>query len=311
MNTTVKMPDILKFREQKIWAALARRNDADKNWKEATLELAIELAGARADHGKDNNKFGEWLDSRFGEKMVPKDERAILIRWGNDPDQIRALLEKTDSRSIQVIDRGYRSATKTPQPESRQRGRPPTTKNWVKEVVRAYKAEHGAYPSRDQLKEIAGPKIHHSMSDQAIGELKAEEETRLKEAGERERAVRDALDVEALKSVTFTKAQQKHVEIAIRRRAKELEAQFEERVRKAVGERFDVLSPGHKLRVKQAEEKYVHYQRLINNHKPIFTEAEFMTILACLHPDNSASPEKREHAFKTFNLMKLQLTGKA
>jgi hypothetical protein len=50
------------------------------------------------------------------------------------------------------------------------------------------------------------------------------------------------------------------------------------------------------------------YRALINDHKAIFTLGEFMAILKCLHPDNSASPETRAEGFRLFNSKKLQLT---
>jgi hypothetical protein len=49
------------------------------------------------------------------------------------------------------------------------------------------------------------------------------------------------------------------------------------------------------------------YETLTNN---LFNETEFMTLLACVHPDNSASEHKRDTAFKALNAMKFQLTGK-
>ena len=61
---------------------------------------------------------------------------------------------------------------------------------------------------------------------------------------------------------------------------------------------------------KEASEKAYHYGQMINNHNPIFTEEEFRTIIICLHPDNSASKEKRDTAFKAVQARKLQLTGK-
>jgi hypothetical protein len=92
--------------------------------------------------------------------------------------------------------------------------------------------------------------------------------------------------------------------------ARKLEAEFDERVRQGVLDgNADYLAALNQLQ-KEASEKWERYDTLINSYQPIFNETEFVTILTCLHPDNSASKEKRNVAFKAFNAMKLQLTGK-
>ena len=106
MNTeenVVKMPDPLERRALRIEAAMVRRDRAnsereraDKDWAEATLELAVELAGARADLRSDQ-AFGDWLEKQFGARAPAKTNRAILIRWGDAPEEARAILEKAES----------------------------------------------------------------------------------------------------------------------------------------------------------------------------------------------------------------------
>ena len=121
--------------------------------------------------------------------------------------------------------------------------------------------------------------------------------------------------------VQFTKAQQAHVDTAIRRRARELEKEhaareaqlehhFREEVIKRCNENEAKRFPLLQERENRAFEREEYWRKMMNNHKPIFNETEFNIIRACLHPDNSASEDKRKTAFMAVNVKKLQLTGK-
>lgn len=280
-DNIVKMPDRLERRAQKIEAAIARRAKGEADWVEGTLELAVELAGARDDCGKDNNKFGEWLSGRFGDNVLPKDERAILIRWGCDPRQTRIVLETTDSRSIQVIDRGLRNATKTPTT-------PPVGGS-------KSQAAHAAL----QAAAATGVKVNQRTLAQSLGVSQST-------VGE---AVRDLKAAQA-PTLTYTKAQDYHVDARIRVLDKAREAEFEERVRlRVLADNKAYRETLSQLKDEASRQKGI-YEKLNNEFKPIFNETEFMTILTCLHPDNSASVEKRNIAFRAFSAMKFQLTGK-
>lgn len=53
-----------------------------------------------------------------------------------------------------------------------------------------------------------------------------------------------------------------------------------------------------------ASAEYEKYRRINAIQKAkggIITKAQYLTVIACLHPDNSASPEKRAEAFRIFN----------
>lgn len=110
--------------------------------------------------------------------------------------------------------------------------------------------------------------------------------------------------------IRITKATKEHIGAAARRRARELEAIFDERVRATMVENSKAYLTQLEEMEKEARDQKETYERLVNNHKPLFSEAEFLIILTCLHPDNSASEEKRNIAFGAFNTMKFQLTGK-
>ena len=90
-DNIVKLPDPLERRALRIEAAIIRRTKGDAEWIEGTVDLAVELLGARNDF-PGNVEFGQWFDSRFtstGKTTVSHQDRAILVRWGAAPDQLR------------------------------------------------------------------------------------------------------------------------------------------------------------------------------------------------------------------------------
>jgi hypothetical protein len=283
-DNIVKLPDRLERRAQKIDAAITRRGKADADWREATLELAVELAGARADHGKNDSSFGKWLDGRFGDNVLPPKERSILIRWGNDPDQTRIILEKTESRSIQGIDLTFVSSNKGPP------AKPAPKREMAQTYALAVEATSGKLPT--------APQIARDVSVSPCTATNVLRDIRSRRS-------------EADGPVVFTKAQEAHVNAAITRRTRELEDSFSERIRKAAQELYDKNFPDFQEELNRAHRTEKYYRKLIDMHQPILTDAEFLLILACLHPDNSASNERRETAFRTFNAVKFRLTGKA
>ena len=286
--------------ERRIDAALDRWTVAAKDWREATLELAIELAAARAVYGDNDRAFGEWLE-RFGSRAPGATNRAVLVRWGKDPVQARALLESTESRNLQGIDRMF-SFEKTSK-----RGRP---RHKVEATAEALKDQTGEWPASEALGREAG--VSPRTARDALRTVKAVEGA-VSDAETKAEAAETAL----VKQVKFTKAQELHVEVAVRRRIKEVEkerkewlAKFWQQVGQMADEACQKRFPGLQDRENAAFRQEEYWRDIINKHKPIFTEAEFGDIRMCLHPDNSASNEKRNHAFNTFNIKKLQLTGK-
>ena len=101
-----------------------------------------------------------------------------------------------------------------------------------------------------------------------------------------------------------------HVDAQLRILTKKLESEFGERVRLAVLERNKPHLDALKELEDKARKQHELYETLNNKFKPLFTEEEYRIILICLHPDNSATKERRETAFKAVQAVKLQLTGK-
>jgi hypothetical protein len=92
-------------------------------------------------------------------------------------------------------------------------------------------------------------------------------------------------------------AQQK-LEIAIRQRRQELEAEYERRVRDEVQRRLEeTILPHYKERLAEAE-------RVLKARKGVMDRATYRKIRACLHPDRVQDAELKaryEEAFNLFN----------
>lgn len=157
-----------------------------------------------------------------------------------------------------------------------------------KVFIRAYRDEHSGYPNRKYLEKNGFSPI---IADRALGEVITEDRI-------------------APTETKFTKAQNREIDARVKLRLVKLEEEFNERVRLKMLEHNGPFRAGLEKLKLEAQKKSDLYESLINKHKPLYTEAEFNVIMTSLHPDNVASKEKRDEAFKLFNLKKLQLTGK-
>src|SRR5262245_56619366 len=99
----------------KIRGDLSRRTESREQWIEATLDLCIHLAEARAQF-KADIEFGQWCgENGFGDNVLNKDDRAAAIAMGGHLDETPDVLQLTDRRSLQHIYRHecrFRHATK-------------------------------------------------------------------------------------------------------------------------------------------------------------------------------------------------------
>ena len=293
-DKVVKLPDMLERRALKIEAAMKRRAKGDSEWIEGTLELAIELAAVRDEYGGNDRGFGGWLDTRFGNKAPSHQDRAILIQWGRTPDKIRIVLEKTESRSIQLIDRNevtFTSASRdisSPLPPSKPATKPVTKTDAAINLARAMKQQSGKMPKRNDLARVA--KVHNSVADAALRIVRAEAEA-------------PPLQPQ------FNKAQDFEVEARVKARVLELEKEFNARVIAENKKQIDILFPRLEKMREDAKRTEKLYREQIAKIA-ILTEAEYLDILKTCHPDNVATKVVRERAFIAVNSKKLQLTGK-
>ena len=290
MAEVVKMPDLLERLAKRLTATLAKDSKVRSEWVETKLEQAEVLATAKGQF-PNTKKFGEWLNANgFGDNIIPHEARAALIDFGTDLHRARMILERTESWSVRLVHKNewngrLSSAAKSPSRGPRMAA--------GKAFVQAYEAERGKLPSEDEIAEGANTSRSTAHTISVAFKSRRNDE---------------------LNPVKFTKAQDAHCEARIKAgvkaKMKEMESEFSARVVAENKRQIDILFPNLEKMQNEAERQKELYETIINNHKPVFTETEFNDIRFCLHPDNSASTERRAHAFKTFNLMKLQLTGK-
>lgn len=158
----------------------------------------------------------------------------------------------------------------------------------AKNIIRAYKIEYGRFPTVKEALEISG--FSRIVIEPALDVVMAEDGK--------------------VPEVKLNKKQMALVNAKLKILSKQLESEFNDRVRLSMLEHNESYRTGLEKLREEAAQKEKLYNQLINNYKPIFTEDEFRTIIACLHPDNSASKERRESAFNMVNIKKIQLTGK-
>jgi hypothetical protein len=104
-------------------------------------------------------------------------------------------------------------------------------------------------------------------------------------------------------------AMQKHIDGIASIIRKQVEKEFEPRVRARVKEYVDKHFPELELKRIELAKKIDHYDNMTNKHKPIFTADEFKSILMCLHPDGERSKERLDRAFVSFKSKEVQLVG--
>jgi hypothetical protein len=128
MNSVVSIQDQEeKFAEQ-IHAGEAKYKDGRRLVVEATVELAIAVAGARELH-KSDRAFGSWWNAQGFE--LNEDDRAALCAMGKDPERLREVLGVTARVSIRHIyleEFRFRHVAKPENSEPRKVGRPKKVK---------------------------------------------------------------------------------------------------------------------------------------------------------------------------------------
>ena len=321
-NNIIKLPDPLERIALKIEVALARKAKNEADWIEVVIELAIELAAARNAFPA-NQAFGEWFDSRFS-ISIPKDERAILIKWGRDIEHTRTVLANTDSRSIQLIHQNEQrllSAKKTPLVAPLAQPQLPLES-----------------PSQPQQPSMPPPR-HPAASTATRPAPKQSQAAVLKQLG-REEAIRQGktvpllpLDTETVNSIhkqvrdaaaavpdlagkakrTFEKilaAEMAKLVAELRLYQERAAIEMPGKIAEAVTQRVATQFPDYEKRIANAREREEYYGKLVRAVKVPLTEAEYTNLVMCCHPDNSASKERRDTALQVLNAKRFNLTGK-
>src|SRR5262245_17478991 len=102
MNTATVVSFKLHQCADRIRRAYDRAQKADAEWIEATLELAMALAEARAGCGDDDRAFGHWLVDNDLDH-IGRDDRSALINMARDLPLTRKVLQETTRRSWRMI----------------------------------------------------------------------------------------------------------------------------------------------------------------------------------------------------------------
>jgi hypothetical protein len=288
----VRLPDALERRALRIEAAIKRRINGDSEWVEGTIDLAVELREARSEF-TENKQFGFWFDRCYGSAAITPHDRSILIRWGAAPDDLRAILTKEDSRSIRMIDRNHPDVGDAPRAKAPSPPSPTTTavREEAKEVIRAYKAQYGAYPNVREAERTSGRS--RIVVEPALAAVIAEDKI-------------------APTQFVYTKAQDQQVEARVKAHVKvrlaELERDFAARLQKETKANIDRSFPKLEQMREEAKRTEKFYREQIEK-RAILSVPEYLDILKACHPDNSASKEVRERAFVAISTKRLQLTG--
>lgn len=131
---------------------------------------------------------------------------------------------------------------------------------------------------------------------------------KMKQARAEARVELDAERVLATAEAQMTPKSRITVEKAIELHKKRLNKAFEAVVDQEVRRRFE--SADKSVREHNAELRKRNQQLQIwIQEKAVFSTDDYRLIMVCLHPDNSASPEKRARAFDLFRQKERRLTG--
>jgi len=164
--------------------------------------------------------------------------------------------------------------------------------NKVEAIAETLKSQTGQWPDSNTLARTAN--VSSRAADNALRTVKAVEQGR---------------EETAIVTPMFTKAQDHHVEARVKVRLRELEQEFDARVQRETKANIDKLFPKlEQLREEAKITKELYMDRL--EKRAIFKLSEYMDIVKCCHPDNSASMEVRQRAFILVSGNKLQLTGR-
>ena len=310
-ENVVKMPALLeRLADRAIKATrayeagIAKQSAGRTDAIAAVIEYGNALLEGRIEHKNNDKAFGQWVVLKGLDQIRPFDdqrERTAAMKLAENSTHENFLVGCPRTRPNDILTWWRDQQRDKNVKVAKRKARP----NKVEAVAEVLKAKTGKLPDRKTLAKAAG--VNSRNADNAIRVAKAVEEAVAETKAEARAEIEDAV---LAASAKFTKAQDQHIQAKLRMLSKQQEKAFDERVRLAVLERNNSYRADLEQLQREASKKKALYDEAMNKHQFIFTEAEFTVILTCLHPDNVASKQKRDHAFTTFNLKKLQLIGK-
>ena len=294
MENVVKFPDELGRLFEDAHRAVAMGAESKQKFVEGKLLLSASLKAIRA-RFSDNEAFGKsCAEHGLGENVINKNDRAYLIQWAERPEWTRTVLEKTERTSVRTIHEKEWLENSLHHVMKSQENQNQTTvkRREAEEWIRDYKLTSGSYPT--VIEACEGTGFSRIVIEPALAAVKAEDRT-------------------APSTMTFTKAQEHHVEMRVKIEVKaaveQLNASFDTEVQKRVKAEIDKLFPGLEKLREDAKRDIKIYRDLIAKNA-LFTEMEVMDIIKACHPDNSATKEARSRAFVAVNAKKFILMGK-
>jgi hypothetical protein len=298
----------LNLLAEKIKSDIDRRSKGHAEWIDATLDLCVHLAEARAAF-TDNISFGKWFNAQ-GIKLNEHD-RAAAIVMGQDPIRARDVLTATDSRSLQRICRHeFRlvSANKTtpgpvPKPVNEKRER----------AFAAYDRRKAAGEDLTWAAVQAEAGVSGTVARAIFTVRETEDKVKAETApaveAEAEAATRFNL-IEELKDEMMaylsklTTAERKRHDA----RAEAFKWERESKI---------AADAGYKIRKWEEETGIAFYMKRLDDIErmlkswpySVMRKTEYNTIMRCLHPDtaHSRTSEERAEAFRMFTHYKMKM----
>jgi hypothetical protein len=291
MNTVVVLP-LTRLADQ-IRDDLSRREHGRDEWIAATLDLCRHLAEARGQFQADRN-FHKWLtDNQLGDEALNAHDRAAAIDMGQHIEEARAVLAKTERRSLQLIHREEFRSANASKPANRNRA---TQKHRNPAIT----------PEAEQLLARAvlddGMTLDTAAAEFGLGSMQVAKIAVAKERGRREAKGEPQLDALVASLPPSTRAR---YDAAVRQMRKELEFEIGERVRQQHWKIMEeVMLPQYRRDTEDA-------RRVLAARNGVMTRAQYRKMLACLHPDRSMGQEALMEAFNFFKTLELVLVAEA
>lgn len=313
MNFITAVP--LDALAERIKADLVRRDQSREDWIAATADLFLDLNRARKEFQADRD-FSKWLaDNELGPNVLNDHDRAAAIAMGEDIDTARAVLEKTQRSSLQLIyTEEFQPLNRRVASASKPGSKPLKTQhNPHKPSVAKPKAPRSAAEQKHRNPKITaaaeqavaaavldhGKSIEQATAEAGIGSMQVGKIAVAKERGRRE-----ALSEPKVEREDLSLSAQQKFDILIRRHIRDLDAAFEQRVIDEYRRRLDDwVLPYYQQKVDEAD-------AVIKARKGVMTRALFRQILACLHPDNVQDEQRKKRfgdVFGTFRELELVL----
>lgn len=257
-----QFPTQLQRLANEILDYLTRDGRNRDEWIEIQIGICTRLAEARGQFSADI-EFGQWCETNgFGTKELNHQDRAAAIAMAGDPQALRACLEATTRRSLQLIHREeFPRFTNASKPSSRRKqrhiplNRPSPEFEKAKDAYDTLAAKGEPFTVQD-IANAAG------VSDTPVRRVLAYKEAE---------SLFEPLTLGEMNKTTL-----RRYELAV----KKARAEIREELKAEVYAELDVF-------VRHVKEKSDRADRILATYKGMMSRETFRKIRACLHPDHN------------------------